>query len=294
MRTCIYTCITGDYETLNHETNKVKGVDLVCFTDSTTLTSDIWQIEHIELLDRSDPSRSQRYLKCCPHLHPLLDRYDITIYIDNTVTINGRVEPLLNDFLASKADIGLFEHTYRSSLYEELEVIRLRKINSDETTTRMVTLASSIDSKLLVERPFWGGFIVRNMKSCSTKTFGASWFSMILLGSKRDQLSLPVALSLSNAKIYPLHSTSADIFKSSFHSWPSQVNRKYIASVSHPSVMSDDLIKPYSESINQEILAEKFRMEEEYLRLKIASSHSSNARFSLRRLTARFERIING
>jgi hypothetical protein len=294
MRICIYTCITGGYETLNGETNKIKGVDLICFTESTTLASDIWQIEHIELFDRSDPSRSQRYIKCCPHLHPLLNLYDITVYIDNTVKIGGQIEPLLNNFIASDADIGLFEHTYRSSLYEELEAIRQRKINSDETTAKIIAMASSIDSKLLIERPFWGGFIIRNMKSSSTKAFGASWFSMVLLGSKRDQLSLPIALSLSNAKVYPLQSTASDIFKSSFHSWPSHVNRKSIAPASHPSIITDDLIKPYAESINQKILAEKLAMEEEYIRFKTASNRSSNAIFSLKRLAVKIKKLING
>lgn len=294
MRACIYTCITGGYETLNQDTKKVKGVDLLCFTDSATITSNIWQVEHIRLLDRSDPSRSQRYLKCCPHLHPLLNQYDITIYIDNTVTINGRIEPLLRSFLASKADIGLFEHTYRSTLYEELEVIRHRRIDSDDITAKMIALASSVDSRLLVERPFWGGFIIRNMKSCSTKIFGASWFSMVLLGSKRDQLSLQAAISLSNAKVYPLHSGSSDIFRSSFHSWPSQVNRRSIAPASRQGNLPDDLIKPYAESINQEILAEKLRMEEEYVRLKTMSNRSSSARYSLRKLAVKFKNMIHG
>jgi hypothetical protein len=283
MKICIYTCITGDYEELNPYTKKIQDIDLICLTDSTKITSDVWDIHEIDLIDHGNLSRSQRHAKCCPHLYSAFKNYDIVIYIDNRVTINKRVKALVEDFVESGSEIGLFTHHYRSTLYEEFEAVRQRQIDSNENVTRMFKMALELDPALLSSRPFWGGFIIRRMDRLSTHLFGVSWFCMVSLGSRRDQLSLPIALALSNLVPYQIQSSISNIFKSSFHSWPTEVRRKG-GDTSTPLNQGDNLIEPLIKEIDARLLLEKLAMEQEYVILKEHCNSTPSTASTLRYL----------
>lgn len=287
MRVCIYTCITGDYEVLNQKTEKVDNIDFICLTDSSNITSDTWEIHKIDLIDNSNPSRSQRHAKTCPHLYSALKSYDITLYIDNRVTIKDSVKALVEDFVESDRDIGLFSHHYRSTLYEEFEAVKQRQIDSQENVIRLFSMALELDPGMLASRPFWGGFILRRMDRLSTHLFGVSWFCMISLGSRRDQLSLPIALTLNSLEPYQIQSSTCNIFQSPFHSWPTEVCRKG-GDPSFSIKRGDDLTELLIKQINDLLLAEKLSMEQEYVILQEQCNVKFSTASKLKRLFNRF------
>lgn len=46
--TCVYTCITGDYDNLIELKNKEKGIDYLCFTNNKRIKSKTWKVIYIE------------------------------------------------------------------------------------------------------------------------------------------------------------------------------------------------------------------------------------------------------
>ena len=46
MRIVVYTAIFGDYDDLYEPMVKPDNVDYVCFTDSKTLKSDVWDVRY--------------------------------------------------------------------------------------------------------------------------------------------------------------------------------------------------------------------------------------------------------
>lgn len=88
-RVCLYTVLTGNYESLNEQpTFKGSRVPCYCLTDNPDLTSDSWEIRQISPILPMDLVRSQRDAKIQPQ-HYLPD-VDISIYIDNSVILTGR------------------------------------------------------------------------------------------------------------------------------------------------------------------------------------------------------------
>ena len=98
----IYTALIGQNEGLNRQPvfEKCK-FRKICFTDDKELTSDDWEIRHVELILPSDNHRSQRNIKLRPHL--LLKEFRYSLYIDNTVVLIRKTEDFLRMIFENKS-----------------------------------------------------------------------------------------------------------------------------------------------------------------------------------------------
>jgi hypothetical protein len=279
--------LTGKYEELNEKSSAMPGIDLICFTDDNTLSSPTWKIEVIEPYMPNDLQRSQRHVKACPHQYDQLSSYDMVVYIDNNVTINKQIGSAINKFFESGNPLGLYQHTYRSSLYEEFLAVKYGNYDAEERIEMCFNDLLENFSFLLVSRPLWGGVIFRNMHDPKTHLFGASWFSAIVLGPRRDQLSLPLALHLNSILPYLI---DQNIFCSDFHSWPEYTKRRPRREI-HACPEDRLLVKDQAESL---IIQEKLAIDKELVRLACLYNISLKESTSIRHaIKSRLKRIFS-
>ena len=86
MKVVCFTCITGGYDSLKQPLVPCPGVDFICFTDSMFMDGGRWQTRRIPVeLGYLSKVKQQRIVKACPHR--FLPQYDISIWIDGSMTV---------------------------------------------------------------------------------------------------------------------------------------------------------------------------------------------------------------
>lgn len=216
----VYTALLGGYEELNEQPiAAVSGVPFICFTDDPELTSDTWQFVRVEPLLPLDLVRSQRDLKI--RGHRVLDEFDETLYIDNSVLLLKTPEVILDDWLA-EADYAVSLHSYRERVIDEFdEVVALNYDDAGRVHEQLLHY-SDLYQELIHQHPYWNGIIARR-RTPDVDAAMQLWFDHVLRFSRRDQLSANVALGLSDVHVNPIH---IDNFESELHRWPVDVKRK--------------------------------------------------------------------
>lgn len=202
---CVYTVNIGNYEALREQPiAKYSKVPFICLTDNPTLTSESWKIEVIDPILPLDPTRTQRSLKIQPIGEVTNYRYQI--YIDSGYILKKDPLDLLMTFPPTNG-LTLFSHEFRSSLLDEF--IENLKLGYDDSTRVLEQLNHYrfTNPDLLLEKPFHSALIISDKSKHDIAIFQRTWNAHVLRYSRRDQLSLNVALKLSGIKanIYDLN-----------------------------------------------------------------------------------------
>ena len=107
-RVCVYVTLFGQYEDLLEQPIFAdSAVDFICITDDPELESDSWQIRVVQPVIVTDPARSSRYPKICPHR--FLEDYDVSLYIDNSVLLTRTPEEIVSALLPDGAGFSAVE-----------------------------------------------------------------------------------------------------------------------------------------------------------------------------------------
>ena len=180
---CVYTCITGDYDSLNTPKYIDKNFDYICFTNNKKITSNFWKIIYIS--DDLDNLTLARKLKILGH--EKLDKYDLTIWLDGSIDIRKPLSNFLNECCDLKNnDMVGFAHHQRDCIYEEMAAcVYLYKENLDNAN-RLYNFYKKekypehnglIESAVLVRK-----------NNIEVKELMKLWFEMLAEYSRRDQL----------------------------------------------------------------------------------------------------------
>ena len=187
----VYTCITGGYDNLRPIKYKTPGVDYVCFTDNTALTSSDWNIRMIpDKLNYLSTVKQQRYIKT--HPHEFLKEYSESIWVDGSVDLIGD----LNEFISTldkKYDVQIQKHPQRDCIYDEAKAVVTGMKDIPENVNPQIEFYRS------EEFPEHYGLsetnvIYRRHNTRSCIKLMSKWWEMIERFSHRDQLSLSYAL----------------------------------------------------------------------------------------------------
>jgi hypothetical protein len=220
MKRAIYTALIGDYEDLNELAGSPEpGVDRICLTNNRELVSSTWQIIHVDSDFPADPIRSQRMLKI--RGHSVLADYDETLYVDNTVELLAPVSGILDVWLDG-VDIAIPTHSFRTSVGEEFLEVTSSGLDSRERFTEQLDHYSRTYPTAIEQRPFWNGIIARR-KSAASDALCKTWADHVLRYSRRDQLSLTVAIAITKVDVRRIE---IDNYSSPIHRWPILTNRK--------------------------------------------------------------------
>ena len=195
-RICVYTCITGDYDSVNEIQNKEKGIDYYLFTNNKDIHSKTWNVVLIE--DKTlDNHRLSRKIKMLGH--PMINnKYDIFVWMDASIVWKSSIKDFVNKFLKNNS-FAAFKHSQRNCIYEEShECLRLRKDTKDNITKHIAFLRQENYPEQfgLCEMTVF----IRKKDPIVEKTMKL-WFDMVCNYSKRDQLSFMYAVWKTGLKI---------------------------------------------------------------------------------------------
>lgn len=213
----VYTnCIGWDYEL--PPVTPTDDVDYICVTDREISNStNGWQTMHIEPLLPDDKFRSSREPKTLPHL--FFPGYRRSLYLDSTVKLKTNPSQLWQHLIRDKKTIfGGVHHSFRRTVKDEFIAVNSAKYDKTTTLQDQMVAYHLHYPNILTAQPVWGGMLARRHNDPDCITSMNIWFANILRYSRRDQLSLPIAL----AKLRPeqINVVNFDLHDSIFHTWP--------------------------------------------------------------------------
>ncbi|MEO9892499.1 glycosyltransferase [Aurantibacter sp.] len=189
-----FTAITGSYEDLKLPEYFDINVDYYVFTDDPCLFVPKPFIKVILDKYESDSTRLARWVKLNPH--KLLSQYDYVIWVDSNILVKESISHYVESLKGRDADLGFFKHPDRTSVEEEiLACKKFAKESCRELDRQYESYVSlygyeSINSVNLVESNVY----IARLKSSVVSKFFEEWFYELSSYSKRDQISLPIAI----------------------------------------------------------------------------------------------------
>ena len=119
-RTVVYACTDLGYDQIFSPVAPTPGVEFVLFADRRPRLVRGWRWRPLPDAARGlSPTLANRYAKFFPER--ILPGAELSVYVDANTLILADLTPLVAEFAASGADIGLFRHQERTTLAEELE-----------------------------------------------------------------------------------------------------------------------------------------------------------------------------
>lgn len=220
-RRVVYTALIGEYESLNDQPiASDTDVDFVCFTDSETLRSDVWQIRLVEPRFPLDTVRSARYLKV--RGTELLPEYDESLWIDNTVLLTADPALILDSWLAEH-DLAMPLHSLRRTVIAEFDAVATHGYDDSARVYEQLIHYAQLDEPTLHVTPYWTALVARRHTPEVVDAMRL-WYDHILRYSRRDQLSVNVTLAAAGIAVNAL---TLDNAESDVHRWPVHSARRW-------------------------------------------------------------------
>ncbi|SDE66147.1 methyltransferase, FkbM family [Paracoccus isoporae] len=217
-RLVVYTMAVGrDYPL--PEIKFPTKADYICFTDRELASNPGWTLKEIEKIIPGDPIRSSKDFKVRPHRW--LINHDRSIYIDSKVRLDADPNEIWELLIPTPETVfGGILHSFRDSLEGEFIEVKRKGLDQDSIIDEQLHAYKEYSAEILQNRPVWGGFLARRHKHPNCIEAMELWFAHTLRYSRRDQLSLPLALSrLAQGEKRLIQ---RNLQKSEFHKWPVQ------------------------------------------------------------------------
>ena len=184
----IYTAICGGKDSSRS--------DIRCFTDADYSLF-------------KDPCRNAKIFKVLSHL-----------WVDTPISVwvDGNIYPMTTfsdicALLPDDCDMAVFEHPVRATVTEEHETVFGMALDDRAILWQQKMRHSAYLGLKLAEC----GVIIRRTEAC--KQFNEAWWAEICRGSRRDQLSFPVAVAKTGVKVHyiPDNIRSCKLFRYENH-----------------------------------------------------------------------------
>ena len=202
----IYTAIFGGKDFLHEPEYIPEGFDFVCFTDSETLSSRIWNIRRVKA-SFPDPVRSARFYKILAH--QFLSEYEYSVWVDGNMLVIGDVNKLIGKYMPTSS-LALYNHSYlkrrifglfwmkdrsfaRNCIYTEAEQL-IRRTESGIYMDDPVRITEQMERYRKDAYPENHGLattmvLLRRHNDPDTIRVMQMWWEELSRGSRRDQLS---------------------------------------------------------------------------------------------------------
>lgn len=180
----IYTCITNSKDILNEKINS-QGAKLICFTDED-IKSEKWEIIKIPKLFIDD-RRNSRLPKLLPHIY-LPEDCEYSLYLDGNIINTIPIQKIINEWLQD-TDMACFRHDTRDCYFEEAKECSRLGLDDKEIIIKQLKRYYKYPRHMGL---YQGGVLLRKHTD-KVRQFNESWFAEYCGGSKRDQISFPIA-----------------------------------------------------------------------------------------------------
>lgn len=238
---CVYTCITGNYDTLI-EVKKETGWNYICFTDMD-ITSNTWEIRRIpeELKDLSNVKK-QRMIKVLPYKY--LPEYEEIIWIDANITIKPTIQEYYDLCKSYNKPIVFKKHPVRNCIYAEMDACLKYKKDTKENIEKLRTRYEQ-ENMPHNDGMYETNIIYRYNYDVHANALMKMWGEEILNNSHRDQLSLNYCVWKLNAYEY-IYSMDNKICDKYFTLSGHKRNNYslYVSKPKEPSKLSSNESKP--------------------------------------------------
>ena len=202
MRTVLYACTNLDYDQIFTPVAMTPGVDFVLFADRRPRFVSGWQWRPLPAAAAGlSPTMVNRFAKFFPHR--IFPEAEVSVYVDANTLILADLAPLLAEFHASGADIGLFPHKQRFDVWEEFAFAKaVGKVPPEDAAKGEAQLAfyraeGLPERHLLTEN----AIIFRRHGSARLAAAMDLWWEQMQAFTRRDQLSLPYVLHKTGLKV---------------------------------------------------------------------------------------------
>jgi hypothetical protein len=220
-RVALYSCLFGGYERLNElEPEALGSSDAILFTDDPNLTSRTWRIVVVQPAWPGDSVRSQRQIKILGH--EALAGYDTLVYIDNTVKLRVPVESFVEQWLKDSTLAMLIHGPPATTISDAFDVVTELKLDDPNRFDEQREHYAAHYPDVLKAKPLWSGFFARRNND-DYRAFARIWYDHVLRYSRRDQMSIHVALEVSGISIREIDISNSD---SPLHTWPHPTERQ--------------------------------------------------------------------
>jgi hypothetical protein len=115
------------------------------------------------------------------------------------------------------ADVALPWHTLRDTLLDEFIAVAREGLDEPARVFEQLSHYQLINFELLSQRPYWTGVMIRRHDRERARGAMTDWYNQVMRYSRRDQLSINLALSAPGLAI---NTFDTDILSSWFHEWP--------------------------------------------------------------------------
>ena len=216
MKKCIYTCITGNYDSVNEIKNKEPDFDYYLFTNNKKIVSKTWNVIYIE--DKKlNNTKLARKIKILGH-DIIKNNYDISIWIDGNFSIEKSLNDFLKKYLKDDDKMVCYRHTSRKSIAEEMDACiehQKESIHNIDRLKKYYNKEGFKDNNGLIE----SSILVRKHNDPQVEDAMKLWFYMIENYSERDQLSFNYVIDKKNFKVHWINESVWNIpwFKSRIH-----------------------------------------------------------------------------
>lgn len=202
LKIVVYSVNIGGYDELKTPDVYDPSVRYILFTDNKYFKSNIWEVNHVDFIDKNlDNRRKARFIKLNPHL--VLPNHDISIWIDHCYKPKfNNAEEFLKEIGFFNNDIMSYKHDVRQCIYSESEEVKQQKLD-------YVDIINSQMSKYRIEGfprnygLFDSGFTIRK-NSTFVNEFNDIWWNEVKNFSARDQLSQVYSSWKSGVEIKPI------------------------------------------------------------------------------------------
>jgi len=186
----VYTCITGNYDSLKEPMYINQNIDYYVFTDMKIPAESAWKKIDIknnhELKDLSNADIN-RYIKICAH--KFLPQYEYSIYVDGCIQIVADMKPIIE--YMGNCVLGVHYHSLRNCIYKEANgIIYAGRAGKSEVKSQIRKYREEGYPK---ENGLYENTIIvrkHNDIKC-IKLMNEWWKEYSCTLSKRDQISLP-------------------------------------------------------------------------------------------------------
>jgi TOD1/MUCI70, glycosyltransferase-like domain len=203
MRCVLYACTDLAYDQIFSPVTRTPGVDFVLYADRRPRLVRGWQWRPLPPSAQGlSPALANRYCKFFPH--EILPEAELSIYVDANTLILADLRPLIAEFLASDADIGLFPHMERMNIAEELAFGRaVGRIPPEDAARGEAQLRFYRDEGLPPDHVLTENAVLfRRHDRPALAPAMQLWWEQLERFTKRDQLSLPYVLHTSDLRTF--------------------------------------------------------------------------------------------
>jgi hypothetical protein len=202
MNIIVFSVNIGGYDEFKTPTIIDPNTRYILFTDNKYIKSKVWEIYHIDFIDKKlDNRKKARFIKLNPHL--VLPHHDISIWIDHCyIPRFNNTQKMLNEIGFTNNEIMCYKHDVRNCIYKESDIVKNDKLDYHNIVNEQM------DKYKLEGFPtnyglFDSGFTIRKNNDSVIK-FNETWWNEVKNHSGRDQLSQVYSSWKTSIKITPV------------------------------------------------------------------------------------------